>query len=113
MNLDIETIDRPVIRRSGTNLGKNATWDVESMDDIGKPVLAARFVTWSLRKLIAARTQFVSGLDVNVLSRSNKHVFRGKISAIEIKFDRIAFGPLLVTGGGKILLEGIDLKVSD
>ena len=108
---EIEMIDRPVIKRIGTNLGRNASWEVESLEDIGKPVLAARFVTWTLTKLINARTQFVSGLYVNVLSKSNKHVFRGQVSTIEIKFDRIAFGPLLVTGGGKILMEGVNLQM--
>ena len=89
--------------------GMNSTWIVPGTP--GKPVLAARFVSWILRKVIEARTNFVSGLEVTVLSESNRRIFMGKVSAVEMKFDRIAFGSLLITGGGKIMIEGLDLRM--
>ena len=56
----------------------NRTWyNLPSLQRVtgGKPVLAARFVTWILRKVVEARTDFVSGLEMTVLSESNRLIF--------------------------------------
>jgi hypothetical protein len=60
---------------------------------------------------VEARTQYISGLDLSVLSESNRHVLSGKVSTIEMKFDKVIFGSLLVSGGGRVLIRGLDLRM--
>jgi len=43
----------------------------------GRPVIAARLVTWILKKVVEAHTTFVSGLQMTVLSESNRDILRG------------------------------------
>ena len=35
----------------------------------------------------------------------------GKIQVLAMKFDKIGYGQLLVTGGGRLLIEGIELRM--
>ena len=65
----------------------------------------ARFVAWLLRRFVAAKTQYVSGLEINVLTPSNTKLIRGKIDALELKFDKMIFAQLFVSGGGRIILK--------
>lgn len=76
-----------------------------------KPVLIARLVSWILKKLVESRLQSHSGLELNVISDSNKAVMRGKVDTIELKFDRLEFGQVFVSGGGRVILEGLDLRM--
>ena len=50
-----------------------------------KPVLFARFVSWILKKVIESRLKSSDGLEINVLSDSNKAVIRGKVETVELK----------------------------
>lgn len=75
-----------------------------------KPIFA-RFVSWILRRLVETRTEFVSGLEVNVLSNSNRDILRGRVDTLELKFDKIAYGQLFVSGGGRLILQGLDLRM--
>jgi len=69
-----------------------------------QPVFA-RFVSWLLRRFVAEKTQYVSGLEVHVLTPSNTKLIRGKIDALELKFDKMIFAQLFVSGGGRIILK--------
>lgn len=75
-----------------------------------KPIFA-RFVSWILRRLVETRTEYVSGLEVNVLSNSNRDILRGRVDTLELKFDKIAYGQLFVSGGGRLILQGLDLRM--
>lgn len=77
-----------------------------------RPTVAlARAVSWILRRIVTLKTQFVSGLDINVSAKSNRDVLTGKLDSIEMKFDKIAFNQLFVSGGGKIIVKGLDLRM--
>jgi len=39
------------------------------------------------------------------------YAFSGKIQVLAVKFDKIGYGQLLVTGGGRLLIEGIELRM--
>lgn len=84
--------------------------DVHEHKITRKPIFA-HFVSWILRRLVETRTQFVSGLEVNVLSHSNRDILRGRVNTLELKFDKIAYGQLFVSGGGRLILQGLDLRM--
>ena len=84
--------------------------DVNEHKITRKPIFA-HFVSWILRRLVETRTQFVSGLEVNVLSHSNRDILRGRVDTLELKFDKIAYGQLFVSGGGRLILQGLDLRM--
>jgi hypothetical protein len=75
-----------------------------------KPVFA-KFVSWILQKFVEARMQFVSGLEVNVLSQGNRHILRGRVDALEMKFDKLIFADIFVSGGGRLILQDVDLRM--
>ena len=84
--------------------------DVDEHKITRKPIFA-HFVSWILRRLVETRTQFVSGLEVNVLSPSNRDILRGRVNTLEVKFDKIAYGQIFVSGGGRLILQGLDLRM--
>ena len=84
--------------------------DVHEHKITRKPIFA-HFISWILRRLVETRTQFVSGLEVNVLSPSNRDILRGRVNTLELKFDKIAYGQLFVSGGGRLILQGLDLRM--
>ena len=73
--------------------------------------LFARFVSWLLHRFVTSRTQFVQNLQINVLVPSNRHIIRGRIDTLELKFDKIIFAQLLVSGGGRLILKDVDLRM--
>ena len=95
------------------------------------PQVVARAVEWIIKRIVRLRTLFVSGLRINILSPSNRDLLRGfsfthsytclltysrtqqsgKIQILAMKFDKIGYGQLLVTGGGRLLIEGIELRM--
>lgn len=42
---------------------------------------------------------------------SNQDILRGRVNKIELQFDSISYGQLQVSGGGQLLLQGIDLRM--
>lgn len=114
-NMDIDPAMKDVIAsrynskdEDGVSHPEDSKWDVNVS---GRPVFAAKFVSWILRKVVEARTQYISGLDLTVLSESNRHILMGKVSTVDMKFERIVFGPILVSGGGRLILRGLDLRM--
>ena len=73
--------------------------------------LFARLVSWMLHRFVASRTQFVSGLEVNVLVPSNRHIIRGRIDTLELKFEKMIFAQLFVSGGGRVIMKNVDLRM--
>lgn len=63
---------------------------------LAKKPMFAHFVSWILKKLVFTRTQFVSGLEVHVLSPSNRDILRGRVDTLELKFDKVAYGQVCV-----------------
>lgn len=76
-----------------------------------KPVLLARFVAWALRKVVRKHTSYSNGLDIRVNALSNQNVLRGRVEAIDLTFDKISFNGLFVSGGGRLVLKGVDLRM--
>ena len=76
-----------------------------------RPVLLARFVSWILKKVVQAKTKFVEGLEISIGCASNRQILRGKVDTVELKFDKIAFGQIFVTGGGRLIIQGLDLRM--
>lgn len=76
-----------------------------------KPVILARVVSWLLMKLVESRTQQADGLEISVHSDSNHHVITGKLGTIEMKFDKLEYAQLFVSGGGKVVIEGLQLRI--
>lgn len=76
-----------------------------------RAVLTARLVSWILKRIIHSRTTYATGLDVEIHADSNRHLLAGYVNTVELRFDSIAFGQLFVTGGGKLVIEGLALKM--
>lgn len=76
-----------------------------------KPLFIARVITWALRKLVRSRTEYVQGLDIEVSSSSNRQLIRGKVDTIDMKFDKISYANLYVSGGGRIIVKGLELRM--
>jgi hypothetical protein len=76
-----------------------------------KRVLLAKLLSWLLQKLIRKHTDYVQNLQVYVHALSNPHVIRGKIDQIHLNFNKISFRGLYVSGGGKLMLKDIDLRM--
>eukprot|EP01038_Epipyxis_sp_PR26KG_P003955 gene3955-5672_t len=72
--------------------------------------MIGKFVSWIIRKVVVSSTQYVTGLEVNVLS-PNHDIVRGKVDTIELKFDKVSFFQLFVSGGGRLMLKGVDLRM--
>lgn len=76
-----------------------------------KPVLLARAVSWIIRKIVQARCRYTSGLTCSVDAKSNSDILRGRVNNIELQFDSLCYGQLYISGGGRISLQGIDLRM--
>ena len=76
-----------------------------------KPVFLARIVSWILKKIVKAHTQYATGLEINVQSTKNRYIMRGKVDTLELKFDKISFCNIFVSGGGRLIIKGLDLRV--
>lgn len=76
-----------------------------------RPLITARIVSWALHKIITLRTDVVQGLDIKIASRSNYDVLRGRLDTIDMKFDKISFAQLHVSGGGRFIIKGLELRM--
>eukprot|EP00981_Chlorochromonas_danica_P007085 scaffold1551_cov164-Ochromonas_danica.AAC.13 len=76
-----------------------------------RPLIIARIVSWALHKIITLRTDVVQGLDIKIASRSNYGVLRGRLDTIDMKFDKISFAQLHVSGGGRFIIKGLELRM--
>lgn len=65
---------------------------------IKKKPIFGHFVSWIVKRLVEAKTQSVTGLEVNVLSPNNRDILRGKVNTLELKFDSLVYGQLFVSG---------------
>ena len=92
------------------NDDSNSNSNNDSQKEAKKPMVLARFVSWILKKIVQAKTKFVEGLEVSI-SASNRQILRGKVDTVEMKFDKIAFGQIFVTGGGRLIIQGLDLRM--
>lgn len=76
-----------------------------------KQKFLGRVVAWFIRKLIVSRTEYVQGLEVNVWADRNLDVLRGKIDTLEMKFNKISFCKIFVSGGGRLIIKGLNLRI--
>lgn len=74
-----------------------------------RPRLMARLVAWALRRIVRGACELVSGLEVKVLSDSNRGVIRGALDTIEMKFDKISYATLHISGGGRVVIKDLRL----
>lgn len=75
-----------------------------------QPILS-RVLAWVVHKVVVSKTEFVSGLKIKVQSYSSMDIIRGKINLVDMTFDKICFGSLYVSGGGKISVSGLDVRM--
>lgn len=88
-SLNVQMDDKTI--RSDMINSYSAFGDTDKHRLTKKPMFA-HFVSWILKKLVFTRTQFVSGLEVHVLSPSNRAILRGRVDTLELKFDKVAYG---------------------
>lgn len=74
--------------------------------------LLGKLTSWLLRLIIKRKSDFILGLDVKVQADSSFDIIRGKAKSIDMSFEKLYFGQLLVSGGGKIIINDIDIKLS-
>ena len=92
--------------------GIKQVYDVESSTNHQfRPVWSARLVSWILRKVVESNIESETGLQVNMMSESNIEIIKGRVDTLEVKFDKISCSQIRVSGGGRIMLQGIDLKM--
>lgn len=77
----------------------------------GKQKILGRIISWVLSKIIVSRSEYVTGLELNIWSQRNLDILRGKIDAMEMKFDKICFCKIFVSGGGRFLIKGLNLRM--
>lgn len=87
------------------------TSSTQPVQEVQKPVLFARIVSWIIRKIVEARCRYTSGLICSVDAKSNSDILRGRVNNIELQFDSLCYGQLYISGGGRINLQGIDLRM--
>jgi len=104
--------------QQGATIGPFDAFDINNTSSIPlqqqqqqQPVLMARLIAWVLKRVVLANTQLAKGVKVDVKSASNRQLVRGKVESLELTWDKIAFGQLYVTGGGRLLIEGLDLRM--
>jgi hypothetical protein len=90
-SLKVQTDDKTMRDLKRDTLINSAFGDTEK-HRLAKRPMFAHFVSWILKKLVFTRTQFVSGLEVHVLSPSNRDILRGRVDTLELKFDKLAYG---------------------
>jgi hypothetical protein len=73
--------------------------------------IAARVLSWVLKRIVSAWTSNTKGLDVHVTGASNQDIISGKIGNVEMKFDELTFGNIIVSGGGRLVLQGAELHM--
>lgn len=83
----------------------------QKVNPIVRPSLLARLTAWALRKIVRTHTENLNGLDLRVQAKSNQDVIRGKLEAIDMKFEKLSFQGLHVSGGGRLLLKGVELRM--
>ena len=57
-----------------------------------RPRIIPKILSRFLHRLVVSQSQFVSGLQVNIRTGSSMEIIRGKVSSIELKFDKICYG---------------------
>lgn len=76
-----------------------------------RPVALARWLSGLLRGLVISRTTYISGLNIVVLAARNLAIARGRVNTIEMKFDKIIFNDVYVSGGGRLIIKGLNLRM--
>lgn len=76
-----------------------------------RPVYLARWLGHLLRKLVIQRTTYIQGLQIVVLAARNLAIARGRVNAIEMKFDKIIFNDVHVSGGGRLIVKNLNLRM--
>ena len=76
-----------------------------------KQKFLGRIVAWFIRKIVVARTDYIQGLELNVWANRNWDILRGKIDTLEMKFDKISFCKIFVSGGGRLIIKGLNLRM--
>jgi hypothetical protein len=85
--------------------------DMSGTEGTKKPVLLEKFVSWCLVRFIQSNTHQTDGLKISVAAGSNKNVMKGDIGTIEMKFDSLQHSHFLVSGGGTVTVEGLQLRI--
>lgn len=76
-----------------------------------KQKFLGRIVAWFIRKIVVARSDYIQGLELNVWANRNLDILRGKIDTLEMKFDKISFCKIFVSGGGRLIIKGLNLRM--
>jgi hypothetical protein len=76
-----------------------------------RPVALARWLSNLLRNLVISRTTYISGLNIVVLAARNLAIARGRVNTIEMKFDKIIFNDVHVSGGGRLIVKHLNLRM--
>lgn len=75
-----------------------------------RPRILPSFVARLLKQIVISRSEFVSGLRLKINSGSSLDIVMGKISDIEMKFEKICYGSLLISGGGSLYIRELQLR---
>jgi hypothetical protein len=97
-SLNVQMDDKTIrdLKRDSSISTRDTVFGDTEKHRLAKRPMFAHFVSWILKKLVFTRTQFVSGLEVHVLSPSNRDILRGRVDTLELKFDKVAYGQVCV-----------------
>mmetsp|Transcript_18367 Transcript_18367/g.30778 ORF Transcript_18367/g.30778 Transcript_18367/m.30778 type:complete len:398 (-) Transcript_18367:338-1531(-) len=76
-----------------------------------KRPLFARVVAWILSRLVRKSTSSLNGLEMHVIADSNHDILRGKLDTIELKFDKVNYAQFFVSGGGRLIIKDLSLRM--
>jgi hypothetical protein len=85
--------------------------DSLSRSEWQRPKLGARVVAWIVRLLTHRFTRSVDGLNIRVSSGSTLDILRGKVDGVELTFDKISIAQILVSGGGRVVVDRVRLRL--
>lgn len=73
--------------------------------------LWTRFLVWFFERVITSRAVMVEGLQVCVDARTNREAMSGLLQSVAITFNHLELENLQISGGARINITGLDLKV--
>lgn len=73
--------------------------------------LARKFAALIIQRILIVTSKSATGLSVELTNSTTLDVIRGNLKHVEIKFDKVYYDLIQITGGGTLLVDGIDLKM--
>lgn len=83
----------------------------ESVAFFSRGFLARKLAASIIHRILVVTSKSASGLTVQVSNSTTLDVIRGNLKHIEIKFDKVYYDLIQITGGGTLLADGIDMKM--